>query len=175
MTTLSFANPLNPLAHTLDRMGTLARALDQVLPDQARGAAPVWVPPLEVAERGDAYLIAAELPGVRENQVEVAFENNVLTIRGTKAPTFGTPQEGTLRVHVFERQIGAFERSVRLPEYVEGDRIEAQFADGVLLVNVPKAPAAQPRKIQITGGATAPGSSTLPSSGTSANDSRVTA
>lgn len=172
MTTLSFANPL---AHTLDRMGTLARALDQVLPDEARGAAPVWVPPLEVAERGDGYLIAAELPGVREDQVEVDFENNVLTIRGSKAPAFGASQEGALRVHVFERQVGAFERAVRLPEYVEGDRIEAQFVDGVLQVKVPKAPAAQPRKIQITGGTSAPGGSALPSSGNSADDRRGTA
>lgn len=139
-----------PLAQTLDRMGTLNRMLDQMLPEGLRAAAPAWVPPLEVAERADAYLIAADLPGVREEELEIGFENNVLTLRGTKAPSFSANAEGALRVHVLERQSGTFERSVRLPEYVEGDRIEARLVDGVLHVVVPKSPAAQPRKIQVT-------------------------
>ncbi len=152
------------LSNPLARMGTLARALDEMLPDATRGAAPVWVPALELAERGDAYLIAAELPGVREDQIEVSFENNVLTIRGTKAPSFVAAEEGAMRLHVFERQTGTFERAVRLPEYVEGDRIDAQFVNGVLQVTVPKSPAAQPRKIPVSlgaGGRT--GAATLPS------------
>ena len=140
----------HPITHTLDRMGTLNRMLDQMLPDGLRAAAPVWVPPLEVAERPDAYLIAADLPGVSEDQLEIGFENNVLTLRGTKAPSFSASNEGTLRVHVSERQSGTFERSVRLPEFVEGDRIEARLVDGVLHVVVPKSPAAQPRKIQVS-------------------------
>ncbi len=139
-----------PFSQTLDRMGTLNRVLDQMLPDGLRAAAPTWVPALEVAERADAYLIAADLPGVREDQLEIGFENNVLTLRGTKAPSFTANAEGALRVHVLERQSGTFERSVRLPEYVEGDRIEARLVDGVLHVTVPKSPAAQPRRIQIS-------------------------
>jgi HSP20 family protein len=111
----------------------------------------MWVPALEVAERSDAYLIAVDLPGVREDQLELNFENNVLTLRGTKMSSFPATQEGTLRLHLAERQTGAFERSVRLPEFVEGDRIEAQFVDGVLLVTVPKSAAAQPRRIPVSG------------------------
>ena len=141
----------HPFASTLDRFGTLNRVLNQMLPDPTSAAAPVWVPPLEVAERADAYLIAVELPGVREEDLELSFESNVLTLRGRKLPSFPTEAEGeTMRLHVSERQAGAFERSVRLPEYVEGDRIEARFVDGVLHVTVPKSPAAQPRKIQLT-------------------------
>jgi HSP20 family protein len=144
--------PLSPLAQTLDRMSVLDRALDGVLPTMMRGASPVWVPALEVAERSDAYLIAVELPGVREDQLELSFENNVLTLRGTKDTSFAVQKEGEYRVHVSERQSGSFERSIRLPEFVEGDRIEAHFTDGVLNVVVPKSRAAQPRKIQIGGG-----------------------
>jgi HSP20 family protein len=145
-----------PLSGTLERMGTLNRVLDQMLPDGLRAAAPAWVPPLEVAERADAYLIAADLPGVREDQLEIGFENNVLTVRGNKPSTFAAANEGTLRVHVAERQTGTFERSVRLPEYVEGDRIEARLLDGVLQVTVPKSPAAQPRKISVSRESQAP-------------------
>jgi len=141
--------PSLPLAQALNRMDTLARVLDQVLPEGTRGAAPVWVPALEVAERADAYLIAVELPGVREDQLDLSFENNILTVRGSKAPSFAAAAEGELRVHVFERPTGAFERAVRLPEYVEGDHIEAQLVNGVLQITVPKAPAAQPRKIRV--------------------------
>ena len=142
-------SPLSPLAQTLDRMGVLDRALDDVLPDVMRGAAPVWVPALEVAERADAYLIAVDLPGVRQNQLDLSFENNVLTLRGSKESSFAVQKDGEIRVHVSERQTGSFERSVRLPEFVEGDKIEARFTDGVLHVTVPKSRAAQPRKIQI--------------------------
>ena len=141
----------HPFASTLDRFGTLNRVLDQMLPDAARHAAPMWTPPLEVAERTDAYLIAADLPGVREDQVELAFENNVLTVRGSKESSFSGAAEGGLRLHVAERQTGAFERSVRLPEYVEGDRIEARLVNGVLHITVPKSPAAQPRRIPLSG------------------------
>ena len=145
----------HPLASTLDRFGTLNRVLNQMLPEAAGAAAPVWVPPLEVAERSDAYLIAVELPGVREEELELSFESNVLTLRGRKLPTFAAESEGeTMRLHVSERQAGAFERSVRLPEYVEGDRIEARFVDGVLQVTVPKSPAAQPRRITLRRAAT---------------------
>jgi HSP20 family protein len=140
-----------PRAYTMERLGSLNRVLEQVLPEM-RGTTSLWVPPLEVAEKADAYLIAVDLPGVREDQLELSFENNVLTIRGTKTTGFQQVQEGTMRMHLSERFSGTFERSVRLPEFVEGDRIEAQFVDGVLHVTVPKSAAAQPRKIRVNGG-----------------------
>ena len=146
MTIRTHAYPLN---QALNRMSSLARALDQVAPDG--GASPAWVPMLELAERPDAYLVAAELPGVREEQVELSFENNVLTIRGAKGPSFASTAEDAPRLHLFERQTGAFERAVRLPEYVEGDRIEARLVNGVLEITIPKSQAAQPRRIPIGG------------------------
>ena len=131
---------------SLDRMLTLNRVFDQ-----AFGAAGnrVWVPAMDVAERADAYLVQAELPGVSPEQVELSFEQNVLTIRGTKPAGFDVNSDGELRVFAAERVHGTFERSVRLPEFVDSDRISARFDKGVLWVTVPKAEAAKPRKIQI--------------------------
>jgi HSP20 family protein len=119
--------------------------------DQAFGAlgSRVWVPAMDVAERGDAYLVQAELPGVSPDQVDVSFEQNVLTIRGTKPASFDVNAEGELRVFAAERVHGGFERSVRLPEFVDADRIEAKFAHGLLTITVPKAEAAKPRRIAI--------------------------
>jgi HSP20 family protein len=132
---------------TLDRMMTLNRAFDQAFNGTAGNR--VWVPAMDVAERGDAYLVQAELPGVTPDQVDVSFEQNVLTIRGTKPASFDVTNEGELRVFVSERVQGTFERSVRLPEYVNADRISADFTDGLLTIVVPKAETAKPRKITI--------------------------
>jgi HSP20 family protein len=132
---------------TLDRMLTLNRVFDQALGGSLGSR--VWVPALDVAERGDAYVVQAELPGVSPEQVDVAFEQNVLTIRGTKPASFDANNDGELRVFAAERVHGSFERSVRLPEFVNADRISATFDNGLLTITVPKAEAAQPRKIAI--------------------------
>ena len=137
------------LGTSIDRMLTLNRALDQAF--NGLGASRVWVPALDVAERGDAYLVHAELPGVSPDQVDVRFEQNVLTIRGTKPASFDVSNDGEVRVFAAERVHGTFERSIRLPEFVDADRIDANFDNGLLTVTVPKAQTAQPRKIQIRG------------------------
>lgn len=137
------------LGTSLDRMLTLNRAFDQAF--SGIGGTRMWVPALDVAERGDAYVVHAELPGVSPDQVDVSFEQNVLTIRGTKPASFDVAAEGEMRVFASERVHGTFERAVRLPEFVDADRIDASFANGLLTVTVPKAQAAQPRKITIRG------------------------
>ena len=135
---------------SLDRMLTLNRAFDQAF-GGATGSR-VWVPAMDVAERGDAYLVHVELPGVSPEQVEVSFEQNVLTIRGTKPTSFDVGSDGELRVFAAERVHGSFERAVRLPEFVDADRISARFDKGVLSVSIPKAETAKPRKIAIENG-----------------------
>lgn len=136
----------------------LMPTFDRVLAfDRELGALVNWngqrsfVPSLDVVERADAYLISAELPGVDPSAVEISFENNTLTLRGTKQPWLQPQQNEELRVYTAERLSGAFERAVRLPEYVEGDKIEASYSQGVLMITVPKAQAARPRKIEIKG------------------------
>ena len=132
---------------SLDRMLTLNRALDQAF--NGVGASRVWVPALDVAERGDAYVVHAELPGVSPDQVDVSFEQNVLTVRGTKPASFDVSHDGEVRIFAAERVHGSFERSVRLPEFVDAEHIDANFANGLLTITIPKAQAAQPRKITI--------------------------
>jgi HSP20 family protein len=88
--------------------------------------------------------------------VDLSFEQNVLTIRGEKSSALDPSKDGELRVYAAERVTGAFERSIRLPEFVDSERISAELRDGVLTVTVPKATAAQPRKIEIKHVAHAP-------------------
>src|SRR5918992_3835011 len=139
------------LSSTLDRMWTLNRALDQALADgfdRTQRGPQLWVPAMDVAEKADSYLINAELPGVDPSQVEINFEQNVLTIRGVKPSSFDATN-GEHRVYTAERVSGEFERAVRLPDFVDSERIEASYSNGLLRIVIPKAQAAQPRKIEI--------------------------
>ena len=138
------------LSSTLDRMLTLNRALDQAFSNGAlSGENRVWVPAIDVAERGDAYVLHVELPGVSRESIDVSFEQNVLTVRGTKPAAFDAQTQGELRIYAAERVTGSFERAVRLPEFVDGDRITADFLNGLLTIVIPKAKAAQPRRVEI--------------------------
>ena len=140
---------------TADRMLSLNRVLDEALRQSfGTASAPLWVPPMDVAERADAYLLHLELPGVNPDQVELHFEQNVLTIRGTKPSAIDPKTDGELRLHARERVSGSFERSIRLPEFVDGDHIDASFHNGLLSIVIPTAQAAQPRRIEIRSGVT---------------------
>jgi HSP20 family protein len=136
------------LMPTFNRVLAFDRELDRLVNWNGQRS---FVPSLDVVERADAYLISAELPGVDASAVEISFENNTLTIRGTKAPSLQAQQNEEIRVYTAERLSGTFERAVRLPEYVEGDKIEASYSQGVLTITVPKAQAARARKIEIKG------------------------
>jgi HSP20 family protein len=135
---------------TLDRVFTLNRALDQALTTAWGQARSNWVPAIDIVEKKDVYEVHAELPGVAPEHVEIGFEKNVLAIRGAKQSAVGgTKEESDLRVHASERLIGSFERTIRLPEFVDAEHIDATFENGLLTVTIPKAKAAQPRRIQI--------------------------
>ena len=134
---------------TLDRMMSLNRALDQAFNAALTTDTRVWVPAIDVVEKQDAYLFYAELPGVDASAVEISFEQNILTLKGTKPSSIETAKDGEVRVYAAERITGSFERSVRLPEFVDSEKIQAEFINGLLKVTVPKARAAQLRKIEI--------------------------
>lgn len=139
------------LNSTLDRMMSLNRVLDQAMNGSlaTESTNRVWVPALDIVEKRDAYIVVAELPGVSQNEVELGFEQNVLTIRGQKSPSLDPSRDGELRVYAAERVAGTFERAIRLPEFVDSEKIGAELRDGLLTITIPKATAAQPRKIEI--------------------------
>jgi HSP20 family protein len=108
-----------------------------------------WAPSVDISERKDAYLVAAELPGVEADEVEITVENGLLTIQGERRFAHDLDDE---KVHQAERCYGAFRRSITLPSHIEADKIEASAQDGVLQVLVPKAPGVQPKHIQVHAG-----------------------
>jgi HSP20 family protein len=105
-----------------------------------------WAPAVDISERKDAYLVTAELPGVKAGDVEITVEDGLLTIQGERHFAHDSSEE---KMHRTERFYGAFRRSITLPSHVEADKIEASAQDGVLQIMVPKAPEVQAKRIQV--------------------------
>lgn len=141
----------SPLNNVLNRMVTLSRAMDDAMGrvDESHGTGQYWVPAMDAWETEQAFVVQLDLPGLTADHVDLNFDRNTLTIRGTRPATIPAPEKGELRVFFAERTPGAFSRTLQFPQYVEASRIEATFSNGVLTVTVPKAEAAKPRKIAI--------------------------
>jgi HSP20 family protein len=112
-----------------------------------------WVaaPAIDFVERDNAFEVTAELPGLDEKNIEVKLSNGVLTIKGQKEEDKVEKKED---FHLRERRFGSFVRSIRVPETVDADKVEASFKKGVLAVTLPKRPEAQKpvKKIEVKGG-----------------------
>jgi HSP20 family protein len=109
-----------------------------------------WVPPVDITEEKDRILITAELPGFKEDQIEIQSENGMLTLRGERK--FEKESDGGKSYHRIERSYGQFVRSFSLPNNVDRERIKADFSDGLLKIELPKREDAKPRTIKITAG-----------------------
>lgn len=105
-------------------------------------------PPLNVWEDGDALYAEAEMPGVKHEDLDISVLAGDLTIRGQRS---SGEAEGVNFLRR-ERATGEFNRVLRLPIEVDADRVEAKLRDGVLLIRLPKAESAKPRKIAVSGG-----------------------
>jgi HSP20 family protein len=118
-------------------------------------SAQAWAPPVDIVERKDAYLVAADLPGVGIDDLEITFQDGLLTVQGQRHATSDSSEE---RVHRAERRYGPFRRSIMLPTHVRADAIEASTHNGVLQILVPKAEEVHAKRIQVRvgGGAAAP-------------------
>jgi HSP20 family protein len=108
-----------------------------------------WAPAVDISERKDAYLVAVELPGVKADDLEITFQDGLLTIQGERRFAHDSAEE---KMHRTERYYGAFRRSITLPSHVEADKIEASAQDGVLQILVPKAPDVQAKRIRVRAG-----------------------
>lgn len=105
-----------------------------------------WAPGLDITERKDAYLVTVELPGVGIDDLEITFQDGLLTIQGQRHDPHHSSEE---KIHRVERRYGRFLRSITMPTHVMADAIEASAHDGVLQIMVPKAPEVQAKRIHV--------------------------
>jgi len=137
--------PYRELATLQERLN---RAFGRDRDDEVSMAA--WVPPVDIAEEKDRIVITAELPGFKEDQIEIQSENGMLTLRGERR--FEKESDGGKSYHRVERSYGQFVRSFSLPNNVDREKIKADFSDGLLRIELPKREDAKPRTIKITPG-----------------------
>jgi HSP20 family protein len=114
---------------------------------QQTSTAGVWLPAVDIMESKDAYLIRAELPGMKKEDFNVEVNDGTLTLSGERK--YEEPASG-VELHRVERVAGKFSRSFYLPQTVKQDGIKATYRDGILEIHVPKAEEAKPRQIAIS-------------------------
>lgn len=135
-------HPLMSFQREMNRLfEDLWRGFDAPVLSRSEGTAAVMIAPrIELKERDAEIEVCAELPGLKENDVEVTLTDNVLSIRGEKKHERKEEEKGYT---YSERSYGVFERRIPLDAEVLADRVEARFADGVLTVTLPKNPEAK--------------------------------
>jgi HSP20 family protein len=108
-----------------------------------------WIPPVDIVEEKDRILLTAELPGFKDNDIQIQMEGGVLTLRGERKSE--AEKEGRT-FHRMERSYGQFVRSFTLPNNVDRENVKASFANGLLEIELPKREEAKPRQIKISSG-----------------------
>jgi HSP20 family protein len=109
-----------------------------------------FVPRFDVKEGKNTYVVRADLPGVKDDDVDVSVNGNLLTISGKRDDEH---REDGDQYYSVERSYGTFSRSFAMPDGIDGEGITAELKAGVLTVQIPKRPEAQPRKIALGKGA----------------------
>ena len=146
---LSRLSPMGELAglHTaMDRL--FGDFFGSPLSDGSETTSRTWYLPVDIVDQGSAYQIRAAVPGFTPEDVEVTFAEGTLTISAERKHESTSRAENYLRR---ELSVGNYSRSVMLPGEIKEKEITASFDNGILTVEVPKLPAAQPIKIEVTG------------------------
>src|SRR5215207_909202 len=127
-----------------------SREIDRVFDaffGQSEQQARRWVPPMDLVEAENHFVLKADLPGLSEGDVNIEVQDGSLTISGERKTERHEHERGFYRI---ERAFGSFNRSLTLPDGIDPDGIEASFSNGVLEVRIPKPEERKPRRIEIS-------------------------
>ncbi len=105
-----------------------------------------WNISLDVVQRPDELVVKASIPGVKPETIDLAIEDNILTLRADRKPDFEDEKSVYL---VQERPTGSFYRALRLPETVDGNKVQSTYENGVLTIVLPKAEEKKKKQIKI--------------------------
>jgi HSP20 family protein len=126
------------------------RVLQQRLERLSNHHLEAWTPAIDVYETESSFVVTAEVPGLRREQVDLAFEDRRLTIRGQRSDrAAAAPPGDVLHFHQVERGYGSFARTFEFADKIDVEHVSADLADGVLTVTLPKVPPAPARKIRV--------------------------
>ncbi len=134
-----------PYTVSANRLFTLADALfgDRPVPTSEPTG---WSPPVDVTETETHYELRADLPGVGAQEVKVVVREGVLNLSGERP---AAPATDGIEAHLTERPSGAFLRRFNLPKDADGERVSAEFKNGVITITVPKQEEVKPKEIEV--------------------------
>jgi HSP20 family protein len=139
----------NPFAQVED----LRREMDQIFgdffgrtPSTMATTEAIWSPLVDIHETPDSFLLMAEVPGVKQEDIQVIVEGDTLVLKGDRKRETEVKED---EYHRIERSYGHFERSILLPSVVDPERVKATYRDGVLEIQLPKKEEAKPKAIKV--------------------------
>ena len=134
--------------HALDALPGLQRAMEASRSSGWFGSTTTGYgsfPPVNVFRQGHDFVLVAELPGIDRSKLDVQVKGRQVRIRGTKTVDL----DGDVSVHRRERRAGTFDRTLVIPADLDGDKVRAEYRNGVLALNLPRAGADRPRNVEI--------------------------
>lgn len=143
--------PWNPFKEMEDLQSRLAKVFGLAPARVGNGAEELmtvaeWTPSVDITEDDKEWLVKADLPELKKEDVKVTVENGVLTISGERKLE---KEEKNKKYHRIERAYGAFVRSFSVPDGADAEKVNAEFKDGVLKVHLPKNEKAKPKSLEI--------------------------
>ena len=139
--------PRRDLVSIRDEMNNLFDSFFSGWPEPRKGLLEgEWAPSIDVAETEDEITVTAELPGVKQEEVDITIADDVLTLKGEKKEEKEVKEKN---YHRIERSYGSFQRSIALPTGVQADKAKATYKAGILKITVPKVEEAKPKQIKI--------------------------
>jgi len=137
----------DPFDFVRDLQGELSRAFNTSL---LRTDGDVWRqafdPEIDVREEADRYVVQADLPGVKKEELDISVSGNLLTLKGERKHENEIKEKGR---YYSERTFGAFSRTLELPSEIDANKVQATYKDGVLEIALPKSENAKPKQIKV--------------------------
>lgn len=137
--------PLRELEEVERRFEDIARSWPMLwshMPEEEKA----WMPSIDVFEKDNKIILKAELPGMKEEDIDVSVDGDMLNIRGEKKTELEVKEEDYFQC---ERSYGSFFRSIPLPSSVDAGKIAAEYEDGVLQITMPKIAGVKPKKVPV--------------------------
>jgi HSP20 family protein len=135
---------LTPFSALRDLESQFGRMFEDMWEGGAAGR--MWTPAIDLSETDDGYILEADVPGMKKDDLELVVVDNLVTIKGERKHQSEARREG---YHRFERQYGSFQRTFEIPGGFKADAVNATFENGVLKVTLPKREEAKPKQIEV--------------------------
>jgi len=153
MAVIRWNDPFRDLATLQDRMNRVFESTLGRTQNEEELFTGTWAPPVDIFETKDKIVLKAELPGFDEKQIQLRFEDGILSLEGERK---FEKESGDENYHRVERSYGKFIRSFSIPATADSEKIAASFGNGVLTVELPKREETKPKQIRIEAGSAKP-------------------